>query len=101
MIEGMDVTANVLLISRALLDVPDHRRYGYELMQLTKLRNGSMYTALHRMEDNGWLTSYWEPGNPRELGRKRRRYYELTEVGQRQVEGHLRHWVATLRGAAA
>lgn len=97
----MDVTTNVLLISRALLDVPDHRRYGYELMAITRLKTASMYQALHRMEDSGWLTSYWESGNPKELGRKRRRYYELTELGQMRVEGHLRHWLEMLRGAPA
>jgi PadR family transcriptional regulator PadR len=96
----MDVTANVLLISRALLDVPDHRRYGYELMALTHLKTASMYQALHRMEDAGWLTSYWESGHPKQLGRKRRRYYELTEVGRRTAQAYLRHWLDTLRGAA-
>jgi DNA-binding PadR family transcriptional regulator len=97
----MDVTANVLLISRALLDVPDQRRYGYELMAMTRLRTASMYQTLHRMEDNGWLTSYWETGNPRDLGRKRRRYYELTESGERTAKAHLKHWLETLRGENA
>lgn len=97
----MDVTANVLLISRALLDVPDHRRYGYELMAVTRLKTASMYQALRRMEDAGWLTSYWESGNPRDLGRRRRRYYELTDVGRRTAGAYLRHWLETLRGTAA
>lgn len=94
----MDIKANVLLIARALLDVPDHRRYGYQLMRETGLRHSSMYQALHRMENQGWLTSYLEPGDPRQLGRRRRRYYELTELGSRAVVDSLRQWTAVLRG---
>lgn len=97
----MHVTANVLAVSRALLDVPDHRRYGYELMAIVGLPDSSMYKLLHRMEDNGWLESSLEPGDPRTLGRKRRRYYVLTELGQERTEREMRRWVKYLaRGAA-
>lgn len=95
----MDFKANVLRISRALLDVPDHRRYGYQLMRVTGLGHSSMYQALHRMQDEGWLTSYIEPGDARVLGRKPRRYYELTELGQRVFTEGLREWAAILTSA--
>lgn len=97
----MDITANVLRISRSLLDVGDHRRYGYELMRETGLRSPSMYKALHRMQDAGWLTSYLEPGDPRVLGRRRRRYYVLTDEGRTHAQRNLREWVDTLRGGPA
>lgn len=92
----MDFKANVLRISRALLDVPDHRRYGYQLMQITGLGHSSMYQALHRMQDDGWLTSYIEPGDPKVLGRRPRRYYELTEHGERLFTEELRSWADLL-----
>lgn len=97
----MDVTANVLLISRSLLDVPDNRRYGYELMRATGLKPASMYQVLRRMDADEWVTSYWEPGDPRELGRKRRRYYELTDRGRALATAELRRWTESLRGSAA
>lgn len=97
----VEVTTNVLLISRALLDVDDHRRYGYELMHITGLKAASMYQALHRMQDEGWLTSYLEEGDPRQLGRKKRRYYELTERGEYLARTHLRVWAERLRNISA
>lgn len=95
------ITTNILLISRSLLDVPDYRRYGYELMHVTGLKPASMYQALHRMQDEGWLTSYLEPGEPQQLGRKRRRYYELTEYGEQIVRTQLRAWSVRLRNVSA
>lgn len=97
----MDVTANVLLISRSLVDVPDNRRYGYELMRTTGLRPASMYQVLRRMEADGWVTSYWEDGDPRVLGRRRRRYYELTDRGRTLAVAQLRRWSETLRGSSS
>ena len=102
MLIGMDVTTNELMISRWLLDVPDHRRYGYELMQQTGLGSASMYQALHRMEQNGWLTSYLEPLGVAERGRRRRggrrRFYELTDEGREHMTRQVRDWLARLRG---
>lgn len=95
---AVDITANVLKISRSLLDVPDHRRYGYELIRSTGLRQTSMYRSLHHMEAHGWLISYLEEGDPRVLGRRLRRYYQLTETGHEAIVGHLQHWSAVLRG---
>lgn len=88
----MNVTANVLAISRALVDVPDNRRYGWDLMKVTRLRPASMYKALHRMEGEGWLESYREDGDPRDLGRKLRRYYVLTDLGRDRARDELAHW---------
>lgn len=98
--DNVDITANVLRISRSLLDFPDNRRYGYELMRETGLRSPSMYKALHRMQDEGWLTSYLETGDPKMLGRRRRRYYELTETGRAAVVDQLARWARVLRGEA-
>jgi DNA-binding PadR family transcriptional regulator len=97
----VDITANVLRISRSLLDVSDNRRYGYELMRETGLRSPSMYKALHRMQDAGWLTSYLEVGDPKLLGRRRRRYYVLTDEGRQHAQDNLRLWVDALRGNPA
>lgn len=95
------ITANVLKISRALLDAPDEGRYGYELMRSTRLTSTSMYKALHRMQASGWLTSYLEDADPRELLRPRRRYYQLTEQGDTMITRYLQHWTSVLRGHAA
>lgn len=49
---------------------------------------GSLFPALHRMEDAGWLTSEWGAS---ENGR-RARYYTLTASGRRQLKVATREW---------
>lgn len=97
----MEITANVLRISRSLLDAPDQRRYGYELMICTGLASPSMYKALHRMEAAGWLESYPEPGTHKTLGRAPRRYYEITGQGRMLLKRHIKRWASMLRGDLA
>jgi transcriptional regulator len=49
---------------------------------------GSLFPALHRMEDAGWLSSRWgESENSR-----RAKYYRLTEAGKRQLKTETSDW---------
>jgi PadR family transcriptional regulator PadR len=56
--------------------------YGREIMKNTGLATGTVYPLLGRMETGGWVTSYWGD----EVGMPRRRYYELTLLGQQKVQ---------------
>ena len=49
---------------------------------------GSLYPALHRLEQQGWVTSIWKET---EYGR-RAKFYVLTRDGQRQLERELDTW---------
>lgn len=82
-----------LLILRALTLHRDHgigiaRRIG----QLTKgtfdVKPGSLFPALHRLEEKGWLASEW--GESENL--RRAKYYKLTKSGRKQVETELANW---------
>ena len=82
-----------LLILRALLLQPDHgvgitRR----IQQITRgtfdVKPGSLFPALHRLEDHGWLASQWGESE----NRRRAKYYKLTAAGRRQVETELANW---------
>ena len=82
-----------LLILRALLLQPDHgvgitRR----IQQITKgtfdVKPGSLFPALHRLEDKRWLTSQWGESE----NRRRAKYYTLTPTGRRQIETELANW---------
>jgi PadR family transcriptional regulator PadR len=88
----MEVTANVLIIGHALLGVDDRRRYGYELMAITWLPSSSMYPVLRRMEEAGWVTSYFEPWTG-PLGRPRRRYYEMTDEGDATLRARIERFM--------
>jgi PadR family transcriptional regulator, regulatory protein PadR len=53
-----------------------------------RVKPGSLFPALHRMEEEGWLSSYWgESANNR-----RAKYYQLTKRGRRQLENEQEKW---------
>jgi transcriptional regulator len=49
---------------------------------------GSLYPALHRLENQGWICAHWEESD---LGRPAR-VYSLTPEGRKQLERELRSW---------
>src|ERR1039458_8584600 len=55
--------------------------FGSEIMSETGLASGTIYPLLRRFETWGWVVSNWEDQTPSELGRPRRRHYELTVRG--------------------
>lgn len=53
-----------------------------------QIEDGALYTALHRMEERGWLHSRWGVS---ERGR-RAKFYALTDEGRRRLEVEQRDW---------
>ena len=53
-----------------------------------RIEDGALYTALHRMEDRGWLRSEWGVSD---RGR-RAKFYALTREGRRRLEAEERDW---------
>jgi PadR family transcriptional regulator, regulatory protein PadR len=82
-----------LLILKILQRGPSH---GYGLAQriqrisdeVLRVEEGSLYPALHRMEQSDWITSEWKPS---ENGR-RAKYYKLTALGRRRLEQEQENW---------
>jgi len=61
-------------------------RFGFDIMEVTKLPSGTIYPALRRLEAMELVTSDWEKDlKARKEGRPRRRYYELTKAGKEQL----------------
>ena len=61
-------------------------RFGFDIMEVTKLPSGTIYPALRRLEALELVTSDWEKDlKARKEGRPRRRYYELTHTGKEQL----------------
>ena len=60
--------------------------------QVTKgtfqVKPGSLFPALHRMEQQGWLTSEWGESK----NNRRAKYYQLTKAGRRQLETETQKW---------
>ena len=82
-----------MLILRVVALRPIH---GYAIVQriqqLSKealqIRQGSLYPALYRLEERGWLKSEWQAT---ESGRKAK-FYSLTKLGHRQLEAEKAGW---------
>ena len=57
--------------------------YGFSVMEITGLPSGTVYPALRRLEDAGYLLSKWETERAAYAqNRPRRKYYELTRAGR-------------------
>lgn len=53
-----------------------------------QVKPGSLFPALHRMEENGWLASYWGESE----NNRRAKFYRLTKVGERQLGEETQQW---------
>jgi DNA-binding PadR family transcriptional regulator len=57
--------------------------YGFDIIDMTGLPGGTVYPALRRLEDAGYLASKWEkPSIAQAAPRPARKYYELTRAGR-------------------
>lgn len=90
-----------MLVLKALQAKPEHG-YGIavRLQQLSAdvltVEEGSLYPALYRMEQRGWISSSWGLSD----NNRRARYYRLTPLGRRQLAAETDSW-KRLTGAVA
>ena len=61
-----------------------------------QVEEGSLYPALYRMEQRGWISSSWGTSE----NNRRARFYQLTRVGRRQLDAETESW-RRLTGAVA
>ena len=55
---------------------------------LLKIEDGSLYPALYRMEERGWITSTWDVSE----NNRRAKFYKLTRAGRKQLEAECANW---------
>lgn len=53
-----------------------------------QVKPGSLFPALHRMEQAGWLTSTWGESE----NRRKAKYYTLTKAGKRRLQDETEEW---------
>src|ERR687890_2611736 len=56
--------------------------------ELLRVEEGSLYPALHRMEQNGWLRASWGTTE----SNRQARFYEITAKGKRQLDAERAKW---------
>jgi transcriptional regulator len=82
-----------LLILKAISREPLHgwgiaKRIQLLSDEVLAVQQGSLYPALHRLEQQGWIAAEWKDT---ELGRPAK-FYALTREGRRQLERELQSW---------
>lgn len=82
-----------LLILRALIAGEMHGlAISRRIEQMTggtfQVKPGSLFPALHRMEESGWLTSSWGVSD----NNRKAKFYQLTKSGERQLEHETEEW---------
>ena len=91
-----------LLILRTLATGPNHgfaiaRRIQQISKSVLRVEQGSLYPALHRMEIDGLIESYWDTTE----NNRRAKYYRLTARGHRQLATETERWNAIAAAIAA
>ena len=67
--------------------------YGFDISDITGLQSGTVYPALRRLEEAGYLTSKWEhPKISQAEPRPARKYYELTRPGREALAEALKRY---------
>lgn len=82
-----------LLVLKTLARSPMHG-YGITLRiqqiseDILRVEEGSLYPALHRMEQDGWVSAEWGMSE----NHRRARYYRLTAAGRKQLAAEEENW---------
>src|SRR3954466_7088197 len=58
--------------------------------EVLQVEHGSLYPALHRLADRGWISSFWGTSE----NNRRARYYRLTPKGRKQLTEQTNRWDA-------
>ena len=67
--------------------------YGFDIIDITGLPGGTVYPALRRLEEAGYLNSQWEkPSIAQNEPRPQRKYYELTRPGREALAEALKRY---------
>jgi transcriptional regulator len=82
-----------LLILKTLSLGPQHGWAVSERIQqissdVLRIKQGSLYPALHRLERRGWIKAHWGASD----SNRRAKFYELTRSGQKQLHDHSETW---------
>ena len=85
-------TLDLLILKILALEPMNGHAIGQRLRQVSgdelKVSDGSLYPALHKLEQEGWITSTWRTSE----NNRRAKYYTLSRPGRRQLETEARNW---------
>jgi transcriptional regulator len=82
-----------MLVLRTLITGPAHGHTIAHVIEHTsdevlQVEQGSLYPALHRLEDRGWVSSYWGASE----NNRKAKFYKLTATGRKQLVAETSRW---------
>jgi PadR family transcriptional regulator PadR len=56
--------------------------------EVLRVSEGSLYSALHKLEHEGWITAEWKPSE----NNRRAKFYALTRTGRKHLDAEAANW---------
>jgi transcriptional regulator len=87
-----------LLILKTLAPAPAHGHTIAQVIERTsgdflQVEHGSLYPALYRLEERGWIAAEWQTTE----NNRKAKYYRLTAAGRKQLAQQTSHWDELVR----
>jgi transcriptional regulator len=85
-------TLDLLMLKILALEPLHGWAIGQRLKQVSgdvlQVSDGSLYPALHKLEQEGWITAEWKPSE----NNRRAKFYSLTRLGRKQLQKEAADW---------
>jgi PadR family transcriptional regulator PadR len=85
-------TLDLLLLKIVALEPLNGWSISQRLKQVSgdvlKVSDGSLYPALHKLEQGGWISAEWKPSE----NNRRAKFYSLTRLGRKQLQKETASW---------
>ena len=95
--EMLQGTLDLLILQTLVLGPAHGHTIAYAIERGSKdvleVEHGSLYPALHRIEDRGWIASFWGTSE----NNRKARYYRLTPSGRKQLAAQTSRWDELVR----
>jgi PadR family transcriptional regulator PadR len=95
--ELLQGTLDLLILQTLVLGPAHGHSIAYAIQRqsedVLQVEHGSLYPALHRLEDRGWIASFWGTSE----NNRRARYYRLTPRGRAQLVEQTTRWGQIVR----
>ncbi|PYQ44988.1 MAG: PadR family transcriptional regulator [Acidobacteria bacterium] len=91
-IDLLQVTLDVLILKTLVPGAMHGWGIAQRIQQVSqdvlRVNQGSLYPALHRLEEEGWISAEWGSSE----NNRKAKFYRLTRTGQRQLEAETENW---------
>jgi PadR family transcriptional regulator len=95
--EVLQGTLDLLVLQTLVLGPAHGHTIAYAIERrsdnVLQVEHGSLYPALHRLEDRGWIASFWGTSE----NNRKARYYRLTRTGRKQLAEQTSRWDQLVR----